>query len=147
MSKFSYSSNMVESSMTSTRYTSPDGIDYTTTKTETYSSDKGNGTKVVLSVFRLIFIILLVSIVFKNLTGSNKTLSFTGFLEWLQNYKPPITTGTLVFTPISGNWGIFEILRTLINMLVTISQFIVWIVKNLVNLVGYIGGFTTFLFS
>lgn len=98
------------------------------------------------TIAKLVLAILLVSVVFSVLNQSNQTLTFTSFLEWLQNFHPTFTNVTYVSHAIGGDWGLFEFLRLPIDITIQVFDFLLFLVKNLVNVLSYVTGFVSFIF-
>ena len=108
MSKYSYDTNMVQSSVEGSIYNNYKS-DFSSTGYDKYQSHKGS--KIVTSFFTIFLVILLLSAIFGALTGSTHNLTFTGFLDWLSTYEPAIPNVKFVSHSITGDWGIFDILR------------------------------------
>lgn len=153
MSKFSYSSNIVESTVEGSLYKSKDGATEFARTTRTYSTtaheraSNHNGYKIITNFFTIFLVIILISTIFSVMTGSNHELTFTGFLDWLHNYEPIVPNVTYVAHTVESSWGILDFLRTVVNWFITVGDFLVWTFQNMVNLIGYMGGFIQFLFA
>lgn len=99
------------------------------------------------SLLKIVFCLLLISLVFTALSGGTGSKTFTGLLNWLSDFHPAISNVTFKSSAILSDWGIFDGLRVLINMLVTIADVVVFLCKGLINCISYITGFFAFLFS
>ena len=100
-----------------------------------------------LRIFNIIFLIILAMCVIR-FTFTNTTISFTSFLEFLQNCPsidmPETFINNLVVT---DSWGVFDFLRTFVNSLGTIFGTILWLLNNLLNGILFIFYFIGFIFG
>lgn len=103
--------------------------------------------KATLSLVKIVFSILLIAVVFGALVGSMRTITFTGFLEWIKNYHPLFQNVSVVSNTIGGTWGLLDGFRVFFNTLITIADFFVYLCKSLLNIISYITGFFGFLFG
>ena len=100
-----------------------------------------------LRIFNIIFLTILAMCVIR-FTFTNTTISFTSFLEFLQNCPsidmPETFINNLVVTE---SWGVFDFLRTFVNSLGTIFGTILWLLNNLLNGILFIFYFIGFIFG
>ena len=100
-----------------------------------------------LRIFNIIFLTILAMCVIR-FTFTNTTISFTSFLEFLQNCPsidmPETFINNLVVT---DSWGVFDFLRSFINSLGTIFGTILWLLNNLLNGILFIFYFIGFIFG
>lgn len=96
-------------------------------------------------IFNIIFLTILVMCVIR-FTFTGTTITFTGFLEFLQSCPsinmPNSVINTLAF---SNSWGIFDFLRTFFNTLGIIFGTSLWLLTNLINGLMFIFYFIGFI--
>lgn len=96
---------------------------------------------------KLVLAILLISLVFSLLNQSNNTLTFTSFLQWLQDFHPTFTDVHYVSHALGGDWGLFEFIRLPVDITIQVFDFLLFLVKNLVNVLSYVTSFVRFIFA
>ena len=100
-----------------------------------------------LHIFNIIFLVILAMCVIR-FTFTNTTISFTSFLEFLQNC-PSIEMPSSIINNLSitDSWGVFDFLRNFINSLGTILGTVLWLIGNLLNGIVFIFYFIGFIFG
>lgn len=98
-------------------------------------------------IFNIIFLVILVMCVIR-FTFTGTTITFTGFLEFLQSC-PSIDMPSSVINSLNipNSWGMFDFIRTFINSLGTITGTILWLITNLLNGLMFIFYFIGFIFG
>lgn len=100
-----------------------------------------------LHIFNIIFLVILTMCVIR-FTFTNTTISFTSFLEFLQNCPSIDMPSSLIKNlSITESWGVFDFLRNFINSLGTILGTVVWLIGNLLNGITFIFYFIGFIFG
>lgn len=100
-----------------------------------------------LHIFNIIFLVILIMCVIR-FTFTNTTISFTSFLEFLQNCPSIDMPSSLIKNlSITESWGVFDFLRNFINSLGTILGTVVWLIGNLLNGITFIFYFIGFIFG
>lgn len=108
---------------------------------------KNNKEKIGLHIFNIIFLVILVMCVIR-FTFTNSTISFTGFLEFLQNCPSVQMPSSFINNlTITESWGIFDFLRNFVNSLGTILGTVLWLIGNLLNGIVFIFYFIGFVFG
>lgn len=102
---------------------------------------------VLLRIVLIIFLLILLATVVWRVRGSNNTLTFTAFLEFLSNLNS-VEIGQVDVSSfaIGGNWGIFDGLRNFFNVFSNLLGVLVWLGANVINVIRYIVAFVSFLF-
>lgn len=100
-----------------------------------------------LRIFNIIFLVILIMCVIR-FTFTSTTISFTSFLEFLQNC-PSIEMPNSIINNLSitDSWGVFDFLRNFINSLGTILGTVLWLISNLLNGIVFIFYFIGFIFG
>ncbi len=107
-----------------------------------------NRSRSLLLVFgSFICCLLIVVVTYQMLTGSDRSLTFKGFLDWLSDFHPLISDVSFVDHSILDSWGLFDGFRNFLNIFINIFDFALYCVKSAVNLISYATGFVGFLFS
>ena len=100
-----------------------------------------------LRIFNIIFLIILAMCVIR-FTFTNTTISFTSFLEFLQNCPSIEMPSSFINSlSITDSWGVFDFLRNFINSLGTILGTVLWLIGNLLNGIVFIFYFIGFVFG
>ena len=100
-----------------------------------------------LRIFNIIFLIILAMCVIR-FTFTNTTISFTSFLEFLQNCPSIEMPSSFINSlSITDSWGVFDFLRNFINSLGTILGTVLWLIGNLLNGIVFIFYFIGFIFG
>lgn len=100
-----------------------------------------------LHIFNIIFLVILIMCVIR-FTFTNTTISFTSFLEFLQNCPSIDMPSSLIKNlSITESWGVFDFLRDFINSLGTILGTVVWLIGNLLNGITFIFYFIGYIFG
>lgn len=102
-----------------------------------------------LSFFHYVFIILFIISFYYALIGRDFNLSFSGLLSILEK-APAIPTDWITdfaSLTITGNWGVFEFLKTFLNTIMGIISFGLYIVTGAAQLVVYFGYFLGEIFG
>lgn len=102
-----------------------------------------------LSVFHYVFIILFIISFYYALIGRDFNLSFSGLLSILEE-APSIPTDWITDfanLTITGNWGVFEFLKTFLNTIMGIISFALYFVTGASQLVVYFGYFLGEIFG
>ena len=101
--------------------------------------------KMTFNIFVVIFVFLLVIALIRKLSSA-ESLTFTGFLEMLSNAPQISFDLNLSSFQLGGNWGIFDFLRSVINIFGSILGFIIFLIQNLINFCSYLIYFIEFIF-
>ena len=101
--------------------------------------------KMTFNIFVVIFVFLLVIALIRKLSSA-ESLTFTGFLEMLSNAPQVSFDLNLSSFQLGGNWGIFDFLRSVINIFGSILGFIIFLIQNLINFCSYLIYFIEFIF-
>lgn len=80
------------------------------------------------------------------LRGSDTTLTFTGFLDWLSGLNSVEVPYSFTEITIGGDWGPFDVIRNFLQMFLSVMSVVVWLFANLVNVCLYLVSFLQFLF-
>lgn len=101
-----------------------------------------------LSIFSIIFFVLIVVVLFRNITGSQSNVSFTSFLDYLCNGE--ISSVENIFnlqtiTPLS-EWDILDGLRVFLNFFIDLANILIFLAGCLLNAFQYIFYLVRYLF-
>lgn len=103
----------------------------------------------VANFFTVIFMCLFLIMFFSAATGSDTSITFTGFLEGLAD-SPSIDTcwiKTFNSLRITSDWYIFNFLRDFLNTFMDIISVLLWLVTGIAQLVVYVGYLFRVFFS
>ena len=96
--------------------------------------------------FILFFVIaLLVLFIIYRIASNSSALTFTSFLDYLNNVSSSTIDLKFVIELIKDDWGFFNFLRNFINLSVSVINFAIYLVGGLINLVQFAIGFLSFL--
>ena len=101
---------------------------------------------IVFRVLAIAMFIILVGTLVMKLQGNSSTLTFQSFIEFLQT-APQISPDFAVIPKFTSEIGIFQFFADFINYLGTIINILVFLFKNLANLVLYVVWFFGWMFS
>lgn len=102
-------------------------------------------TSIVLNVFGVIIFSLLIVNFLRIMTGYG-SLTFESLLNYLQN-APSFDFYSIVSNySITTDWGLFNFLRDFFNMFISLFNVIVFLAKNVLNLINYIIYFIRLVF-
>lgn len=101
----------------------------------------------IFGVLGFIFFAILICRVFFKVNGSANNLNFSSFLNFLSNLNSVEVDLSFPDFGIGGSWGAFDFLRNFINLFSRILGVVVWLGKNIVNLLNYVIAIVNFLFS
>lgn len=108
-----------------------------------YSRGKSNVGSLLIIVFSLILLVCL----FRALTNSTGTLTFTGFLERLSSFSAPFPDLRILDNTIKNSWGIFDGLRDFINIFIQLFDFTLFLAKSMTNIASYVFDMIKFFFG
>ena len=95
--------------------------------------------KVFKNLFLYIIIALLIIILIRTILGITEPFNLDSFLQILSS-SPTIEFNTSI-TSITGDWGIFEFFKNLLNNTIDIINFLINAVNMLVNFLIFVGYF------
>lgn len=100
-----------------------------------------------LGVFRLVFFVIII-VTFGSVLFSPEPLGFTfrSFLEMLQNAPSIESDFTIDSLTITGDWGVFNFLKTFLNWNLKPIAFVLFLVKNLINVLMFLFYFLSYIF-
>lgn len=103
-------------------------------------------SSIVLRVLVFVFLLVLVTSLIMKLQGNSGTLTFESFINFLAT-APQISPSFAVIPKFTAEIGIFQFFADFINYLSTIVNILVFLFKNLLNLVVYVVWFFGWVFS
>lgn len=106
--------------------------------------DNGKGKKILVSILVIVLVALLIISIVRVSYGSD-TISFNGFLDYLSSC-PTLSFSYSNVLYISGEWAILDGLRVFLNNIMIIPNFLIWVCKNLYNVLLFVFYFTRYLF-
>ena len=98
-------------------------------------------------IFYFIIMVLLAFALYHTLTMDETQLTFTSLLEWFQNFHPVLPNVAYVSNAITGDWGLFEFLRSFLNLFIQVFDFALYAVKSFINILSYVSGLIVFMFT
>ncbi|HIU06667.1 MAG TPA: hypothetical protein IAC46_03680 [Candidatus Onthoplasma faecigallinarum] len=104
----------------------------------------GDGLKILGSVLIIILCIILVISVIRIVFGGSN-ISFSAFLNYIQNVPQIEFIGDVNMFSINGDWGLFDFLKNFLNSIMSIFNFLVWLCFQLFNCLSYIFYFLKFV--
>lgn len=102
-------------------------------------------SSIVLRVFALVFFLVLFTSLVIKLQGNSGTLTFESFINFLAT-APQISPSFAVIPKFTADIGIFQFFADFINYVSTIINILVFLFKNLLNLVTYVVWFFGWVF-
>lgn len=109
------------------------------------NTEVANPLKFVLG-FILILILFISFLRMSGNIGDGTPLTFAGFLEYLSNLQFGQVDWNLANISIVQDWGIFNPLRELINLMLGGFNFVLTIVSVLINVVVFLFNIAKFIF-
>ena len=98
-------------------------------------------------IFNIIFLVILIMCTIR-FTFTNTTITFTSFLEFLQNCPSiDLPKSFINNLTITESWGVFDFFRNFCNSLGTILGTAIWLIANLLNGIVFIFYFIGFVFG
>ena len=102
--------------------------------------------KIGASLFGMVFILLVLSLLLTRFRGSDGVPTFTGLLEWFSGFSAPEIPFINATSVVLGDWGIFNWLRDFISFFVGLLNIILFLVNGLLSLMFYVIHFFSWLF-
>lgn len=99
------------------------------------------------SLLKIVALIILTSVVFRFLMGSDKTTTFTGFLNWIGSENFSVVNGAYIDNSLPNEWLLFDGFRLFLNAIITVFDILSWLARNLVNGIWMGGKFVAYLFG
>ena len=124
------------------RYSNPDSP---LKRSETVLS-RGMPYNSILRIFGMVLLLVLVTSLIMKLQGNSGSLSFESFINFLAT-APQISPSFAIIPKFTADIGIFQFFADFINYLGTIINILVFLFKNLANLVVYVVWFFGWVFS
>lgn len=96
-----------------------------------------------MKMLKGVFFIILVVTLFYAITGQDRVLTFTGFLQVIEN-APHVPIDWIKYVPellSSRDWGIMKVLSPLLDPLLSILSVLLYITMGFVQIFTYIGYF------
>lgn len=100
----------------------------------------------IFRIFSIVLLLVLVTSLIMKLQGNSGTLTFESFINFLST-APQISPSFAVIPKFTADIGIFQFFADFINYLSTIVNILVFLFKNLLNLVTYVVWFFGWVFS
>lgn len=116
-----------------------------------YNRDKSisfvsSSSSSVPNLIMIVFVMLLVYALFRVFFSSGQTLTFTGLLDTLANFKAPFPNLSIANNAITAEWGIFNFFKDFLNIFINIFDFATFLAKSMTNLASYIFEIIRFVF-
>ena len=107
----------------------------------TFGSSFGNSIRFIL--FFVIALLVLFSLY--RIASNSSTLTFTSFLDYLNNVSASTIDLKFVIELIKEDWGFFNFLKNFINLSISVINFAIYLVGGFINLINFALGFLRFL--
>lgn len=115
-------------------------------QTDKLSKPRLATSSIVLRVLSLVFLLVLFTSLVMKLQGNSSTLTFESFINFIST-APQISPSFAVIPKFTADIGIFQFFADFINYLSTILNILVFLFKNLLNLITYVVWFFGWVFS
>ena len=107
-------------------------------------NDRASGLKILFNVLTVcLCFVLIVSVI--RVAFDFNPISFSGFLDYVSK-TPSIDISYYTYLSIGGDWGVIDGLRVFLNYIMVIINVLLWLCKNVANLMLFVVYYVRFLF-